>query len=362
MRVGYRYNIVDIHSHIVPGVDDGAEDIEESMDLLRMARDEGVRDVIATPHYGIQNGFAPDVCKVRAAFDEVKEAKDHGSESLHGLRVYLGEEVYCSDDVAEQFKKGEVLRINNTRFALVEFLEYGGVYESGKDILERLEKLKKNAYVTPILAHAERYTTLQGDHDYLKRIQDLGVLIQVNAFDLALSQNCQTKETAQWLAEQRMISFIGSDMHGRFPKREPKMRAGVDWLYQHTDDEYADCVVRKNAEKLLRIKKYEPWDQRDYSISSRIVTYCERDLCGMMVRCQAFPSGGENRIGRTVVQLDDGRAYAFIEGMMGTRVLRLEAYADENNSYFGFDDTGWYWRWKCNDRDVILTNLHGNEF
>lgn len=159
-----------------------------------------------------------------------------------------------------------------------------------------------------------------------------------------------------------MISFIGSDMHGCSPKREPKMRAGVDWLYTHTDKEYADCVVRKNAEKLLRIKKYEPWDPRDYFVNSRIASYCESDLHGLIVRCQAFPSGGENRIGRTVVQLDDGRAYAFIEGMMGTRVFRLEAYADDTNSYFGFDETGWYWKWKGTDRDVEITNLHGREF
>ena len=362
LRVGYRYNVVDIHSHILPGVDDGASDLEETKDLLYLARKEGVRDVIATPHYGIQNGFAPDADKVRSAFDEVRKEKEHSSEDLHGIRLYLGEEVYCSDDAAEQFKTGEAIRLNDTRYALVEFLEYGGVYESGKEILERLEKLKKNAYVIPILAHAERYTALQGDRDCLKRIQDLGVLIQVNAFDLALSQNRQTKETAQWLAQERMISFIGSDMHGRFPKREPKMRAGVDWLYQHTDDEYADNVVRKNAEKLLRVKKYEPWDPNDYFISSRIIASCERDFCGRVVRCQAFPSGGKNRISRTVVQMDDGRAYAFIEGMMGTRVFRLEAYADETNSYFEFDDNGWYWRWKSTDRNVELTNLGGYEW
>ena len=97
-------------------------------------------------------------------------------------------------------------------------------------------------------------------------------------------------------------------------------------------------------------------------MNSRIVTYCEQDLRGKVVRCQVFPSGGENRFSRTVVRLDDGRAYAFIEGMMGTRVFRMEAYANDSNSYYGNDNTGWYWKWKGTDRGVKLTNLYGMEF
>ncbi len=254
IRVGYRYNAVDIHSHILPGVDDGAASVQETMMLLQAAREQGIRDVIATPHYGIENGFAPEADTIRAAFEKISAAQRKGPEGVDGLRLYLGEEVYCSDDAAERFESGQAIRINGTCYGLVEFLEYGMHFESGKEILERLEKLTKSRVVKPILAHAERYTALQEDRDCLKRIQDLGVLIQVNAYDLALNQNRQTRETAQWLAEERMISFIGSDMHGMPPKRPPRVREGIDWLYEHTDDEYADCVVRKNAEKLLGIR------------------------------------------------------------------------------------------------------------
>lgn len=258
-KVGYRYNAVDIHSHILPGVDFGEKDTEGSLELLAAARAEGIRDVIATPHYGKQIGFAPRADAVRAAFEEIRKTKEQKTKALHGLRLYLGEQVYCSGNAAEEFRSGKALRLNNTRYALVDFLEFGVFHEDGKDILERLEKLVKSKAVSPILAHAERYTALQKDRDSLKRIQDMGVLIQVNAFDLALNKNRQTRETAQWLAEERMISFIGSDMNNRFPARMPKMREGIDWLYEHTDEEYADRVVRKNAEKYLKVKSYDPW-------------------------------------------------------------------------------------------------------
>ena len=345
LKVGYRYNAVDIHSHILPGCDDGAGEIHEAIALLHADREEGIRDVIATSHYGIENGYAPKIEKITKMFEKVKEAagKESDEETL-GIRLYLGEEVYCSDDVADRFINKEALTINNTRYALVEFLEYGTTFESGEVILERLHKLMKKSAIKPILAHAERYRALQGNLDYLKKIQDMGVLIQVNAYDLALSQNRQTRETAQWLAQERMISFIGSDMHGLPPKRMPKMRAGIDWLYAHTDQDYADCVVRKNAEKELRIKRYAPWEEDDYFLSPRLVSFFENRLKGRIVRCQVFPSGSdENRnISRAAFELEDGRAYAIIDGIMGPRIYRMEAYADDSNSFFTCDETGWF--------------------
>ena len=355
---------MDIHSHILPGVDDGARDVRESMALLHAAAEQGIMDIIATPHYGIENGYAPKADTVRSAFEKVQEARREDSEELNSLRLYPGEEVYRSDDAAERFRSGKALRINDTRYALVEFLEYGTHYESAKEILERLKKLAESYTVKPILAHAERYSALQENHETLKRIQELGVMIQVNAYDLALNKHEQTRETAQWLAEERMISFIGSDMHGMPPKRPPKVREGIDWLYKHTDWEYADCVVRKNAEKLLRIRKYTPWEDDDYCMSPALAEFFEDRLHSRVVRCQVFPAkGGDNHyISRAAVELEDGRAYAIVDGIMGPRIFRMEAYADDSNSYFGCDETSWYWRWKGTDREVELKNLGGVEW
>lgn len=256
-RIGYRYNVADIHSHVLPGVDDGAGDLAEAAELLRAAREEGIRDVIATPHYGIENGYAPKAAKVRSAYESLRDAFERSGNERSCLNLYLGEEVYCAEDAVKRFDSGEALRINGTGWALVEFLEYGGEHESGEVILERLKKLRQGG-ILPILAHAERYRALQEDRETLRRICDLGVLIQVNAYDLALNQNPATRETAQWLARERMISFIGSDMHGMPPKRPPRIREGVDWLYAHTDEDYADRVVRKNAEEKLGVRKYTP--------------------------------------------------------------------------------------------------------
>ncbi len=74
MKTGYRYNAADIHSHVLPGCDDGAGDVRESLEMLRADREEGVLDVIATPHYGIENGYAPKAGAVREAFETLRRA------------------------------------------------------------------------------------------------------------------------------------------------------------------------------------------------------------------------------------------------------------------------------------------------
>ena len=113
-----------------------------------------------------------------------------------------------------------------------------------------LKKLKDNGIKT-ILAHPERYTAIQQDWDLAKRICDLGVLLQVNAYDLFLNKNDETPNLAHWMAKEEMISFIGSDMHGR--KRPPKVKEGINWLYENVDYEYANAIVRVNAEKYLGV-------------------------------------------------------------------------------------------------------------
>ena len=95
---------------------------------------------------------------------------------------------------------------------------------------------------------------MQEDWDLAKRVCDLGVLMQVNAYDLDLNWKIRTKELAQWMATERMISFIGSDMHGVYNgKRVPKMKEGIRWLYEHTDKEYANAVAFGNASRLLNV-------------------------------------------------------------------------------------------------------------
>ncbi len=257
----YRDHPVDIHSHVIVGVDDGAQTMEEATELLRLDWEEGIRVVFATPHYGIENGYAPTNEEIWLGFNRVSEA---ASKAVPGLRVDFGTEWYCAEDIVERIGRHEAWPMMPSDWFLVEFLEWGDVTEPAEVMLRRLKKMK-DAGIKTILAHPERYKAIQQDWDLAKRIGDLGVLLQVNAYDLCLNQKDSTRNLAQWLAREELISFIGSDMHGtREGKRRPRMKEGIRWLYENVDDEYANAIVRVNAEKYLNVEKLPvSWDMID---------------------------------------------------------------------------------------------------
>ncbi len=263
----YREHAVDIHSHVIPCLDDGAQTMEEAMELLRLDWEEGVRVVFATPHYGIENGYAPDRNDVWIGINRLSEA---AREAVPGMKVSFGAEMYCSEDIVERIRKHEAWSLMPSDWYMVEFLEWGNVTEDAETILRRLKKMKDNGIKT-ILAHPERYRAIQNDRDLAKRIRDMDVLLQVNAYDLCLNPKEATRNLAQWMAEEELVSFIGSDMHGTRPgKRRPRMKEGIRWLYQNVDDEYANDIVRRNAERYLGVEKLPVTNEaleREYGIS-----------------------------------------------------------------------------------------------
>ncbi len=251
-KLWYREYAADIHSHIIVGVDDGAQSLKEALELLQLDWEEGIRVVFATPHYGIENGYAPDSNEVLRGFNKLSDA---AGEAVPGMKICLGNEWYCAEDIVERILRHEAWPMADSDWYMVEFLEYGDVSEPGETMLRRLKKMKDSGIGT-ILAHPERYKAIQQDWTLAERICDLGVRLQVNAYDLFLNKGDATRNLAQWMAKQGLISFIGSDMHGTRPgKRTPKMKEGIRWLYENVDEEYANDIVRRNAERYLGVEQ-----------------------------------------------------------------------------------------------------------
>jgi len=241
---------IDIHSHIIYGADDGAQSMTEAIRMLQADRDQGAVAVFATPHYGRENNnFLPPAAGVREKFELLKE---RAAEEVPEVRLYLGTEWYCAWTLADRVFRMEAFRMNGTDYVLTEFLEHEGCHERPEKFRANLAQLQKRG-LKPILAHAERYRALQDDRDLLLELAGSGVLMQVNAFDLERNLNPITRGLAQWMAKEKLISFIGSDMHGMRPDaRRPVMEEGVRWLFDNVDGEYALDVTMRNAEKLLK--------------------------------------------------------------------------------------------------------------
>ncbi len=214
--------------------------------------------VFATPHYGIENGYAPDKELIRRRLDGLQERIRREQGDSPDVQIFLGTEWYCSDDIVGWIRRGEAYPMGNSDWYMTEFLEWGELTEPADVMTDRLGKMKV-AGIHTILAHPERYRAIQQDWDLVKRFCDMGVLLQVNAYDLFLNKKPATRDLAQWMAREGLISFIGSDMHGTRikedgkPARRPQMKEGIRWLYEHTDKEYADAVAFGNAERLLGV-------------------------------------------------------------------------------------------------------------
>ena len=255
--IWYAEHAVDIHGHLIPGVDDGSQSEKETMELLGLVREEGIQCAFATPHYGMENGYKPDREEVGRKYKKLSEFLFL---SRSPVNVQLGTEWYCSEQIVERIRNREAFPMGESDWYMVEFLEWGSVTESAEVILRRL-KMMKDQGIKTILAHPERYKALQQDWDLARRICDLGVRLQVNAYDLFLNPKDATRNLAQWMAGEELISFIGSDMHGTRikpdgkPARRPQMKEGIRWLYENAEAEYANAVVRLNAEKYLGVKK-----------------------------------------------------------------------------------------------------------
>lgn len=240
-------NVTDIHSHLLFGVDDGAKSPEESLETLRLARAEGIGCVVATPHYGIENGYAPEPRAVKAAFEAVKARV---AAEIPGMRLYLGSEVLCvPGETLRRVEAGRAFPMNGTRYLLLEFIEYGGFHESVETIHENLAGIARAGYL-PILAHAQRYRAFSGQWAAYRSLVEAGVYLQINAYDLEERGADEVRDITRWLAQNRLAHFIGTDSHG-VHKRPPRMRSGARYLYEHCDAAYVEALLRGNAETML---------------------------------------------------------------------------------------------------------------
>lgn len=164
--------IFDIHCHIVPGVDDGATDIEETRKLLRMEYKQGVRNIIATPHFRFRM-FETPVEKVKEQFKLVEKAAAEISPDLH---VYLGCEFHSTMEMLPMLREKKVMTMAGSRYILTEFS-----HNSEENYIhERISALLSGGY-KPIVAHIERYEATRTNLDFVEDLVNMGAYMQINA-------------------------------------------------------------------------------------------------------------------------------------------------------------------------------------
>lgn len=230
------HGIYDVHCHLMPNVDDGAEDMEVTRKLLQMEFDQGVRTIYLTPHYR-KGMFETSLEKIHQQFELVRqEAAQISSE----LRVVLGCEFHACMDMTELLKDGKRPAMGDSRFVLIEF---SGRHDF-RMMKERCYALLSSGY-TPIVAHAERYPALYKKFDELQELVDMGAYIQMNANSILGVDGFWMKQFCKKVMKLDLLHFVGSDAHD-LKERSPQMGRCADYMEKVMGTEYARRILIEN--------------------------------------------------------------------------------------------------------------------
>lgn len=229
--------IVDVHSHILPGIDDGARDIAETIKMLLLAEAEGITHIVATPHFkkGYHNA-APQ--KVKSLLQKIQNESDKRGISI---TLFPGNELYYFSEIEEELDQGIVCTMNESEFLLVEF----SPLDSYRYIRNGLSSIQ-SAGLVPILAHIERYECLQREPGYARELKDMGIKIQINTSSVTGKTEMGIKRFTHGLLKKRLVDYIGTDAH-RSGSRAPRFRECSRVLYKKYDSSYVDAILYENA-------------------------------------------------------------------------------------------------------------------
>ena len=194
--------MIDIHSHILYGVDDGSKDASTTQNMLALAYAEGIRTILATPHY--HTGMSPALAEKKRRVFEI--TKILAQITAPDFQLFLGGELYFSSATIQALDKGLAPTLNQTPYVLIEF----PVYIEFSYIMRAVQDLQ-NAGYWPILAHIERYLALKSQQN-IAELSDLGALMQVNASTL-IGGGKMPRFLFKCM-KQGLIDLIATDAHG----------------------------------------------------------------------------------------------------------------------------------------------------
>ncbi len=225
--------MIDIHSHVLYGMDDGARTLEDSLAMLRMAQEHGTTAIVATPHANLQYHYDPELIARR--IEEVSQA-------LGGaLQIHRGCDFHLSyDNIQDAISNPRKYTINGGPYLLVEFSDLL-IFKNTGEIFSRLQQ----AGMIPIITHPERNALLRQRVDQIAAWVDAGAYNQVTGQSLMGGFGRRAEEFAKLLLERGLVHFLASDGHD-CEHRPPRLDQAYAWVQQHYDESTADILCRVN--------------------------------------------------------------------------------------------------------------------
>ena len=230
--------MIDLHSHILPELDDGSQSLQESLTMARMAVDSGVTVMAATPH--CSDGGS------REAFEAWKLMRRALRENGIPLKLFPGMEIFGTEDTLQLLRDGKLYTLNGSRYPLIEFS-----FQSDGEQETRILRSLCKAGLRPIVAHPERYNYVQYDPEFLNRWHRMGCLMQVNRGSLLGRFGSRIQMMADEIVSRNFAAVVASDAHSP-QNRTPWMMDVRNLLIREYSPACARTLLLQNPMRILK--------------------------------------------------------------------------------------------------------------
>ncbi len=233
--------MIDMHTHILPNIDDGSESMEETIKMLKEAKEAGFTDIITTSHY-IENSYDITKRERKNIINEIKSKLD--IENIN-IKLYNGAEAYISNNIYELIEKEELPTLNNSKYLLMELPMNNKVL-----YLENVIYSLESKGITPIIAHPERYSYVQKDIKFVEELVERGVLFQANYGSIIGKYGNDASKSVKKLLKKKLIHFLGTDTH-KSNSIYTQMNIILKKLEKITGKEYLELLSVINPEIVI---------------------------------------------------------------------------------------------------------------
>lgn len=233
----------DIHSHILPLIDDGATSVDMALEMLDQACRSGTEAIVLTPHFAKVYAYDNPKTKVKPLFSDLK---DIVKQERIPIQLYLGTE-YLFSSVESFYEDLEMIQtMNDTQYLLMEFF-----FDTKAEFIKEAVETVLNKQMIPIIAHPERFECIQTSYRLVKYLLEKGVLFQLNKGSVLGDYGSRVKETALYLLEHHVYAFIGSDAHRSY-RRNSIMDEAYDFIRYYFGKQYTEDIFYRNPKNMLR--------------------------------------------------------------------------------------------------------------
>lgn len=249
--------MIDFHTHILPKVDDGSKSVEETFELLKEARNAGFDSIISTSHY-MEKYYEVNVAERQIWIDAL--SANLQKEGIN-LNLYLGNEVYITENIIQLLETGKVTTINRTNYILFEFplnVKPMNMYDVIYDMLQYK--------LIPVLAHPERYVFVQKEPEIIYDLIQKGVLMQANYGSILGQYGEKAQLIVKRFFENNMIHFLGSDVHKK-NSIYPRIPQALSEIRLLVGEEKLEELTTINPGLVLENKKIDMDEPTEFKLS-----------------------------------------------------------------------------------------------